>query len=314
MEHNIEKLPFLDILLFKSGNKLCTDIYYKTTDTHQYLNVKSCHPRHVKHNIPYCLARRICTIVIEQDLRKKRLEELRNFLRLQKYPEKIITKGIQKAKNLSIEELRSPKKEPNNKESTLTMIITNNPNNPQITKKVKENVNILNNSQRMKNIMDNTKIIISRRQPKDLKQHLTKAQFSTQQQIPVVNKCDEPRCGTCQYILTGSKVTLKNGKQWTIKTTMNCKASNIVYTIICTKCQSFYVGQTEHLRKRVTLHKEQILHKEYRHLKVSKHLHSCSDGEFKTFPIYQCTTSSRLFRESKEAELINLLKPDLNAN
>ena len=87
MEHSREKLPFLDILVFKNGNKLSTDIYYKPTDTHQYLNFKSCHPRHVKNNIPYCLAKRICTIVIEKELRKQRLEELTIFLRKQNYPE-----------------------------------------------------------------------------------------------------------------------------------------------------------------------------------------------------------------------------------
>ena len=57
MEHSKEKLPFLDILLCKKENKLYTDIYYKTTDTHQYLHYRSCHPKHTKNNIPYTLAR-----------------------------------------------------------------------------------------------------------------------------------------------------------------------------------------------------------------------------------------------------------------
>ena len=69
-------------------NKLSTDIYYKPTDTHQCLNFKSCHPRHVKNNIPYCLAKRICDIVIEKELREQRLKELTIFLRKQNYPEK----------------------------------------------------------------------------------------------------------------------------------------------------------------------------------------------------------------------------------
>ena len=92
---------------------------------------------------------------------------------------------------------------------------------------------------------------------------------------------------------------------------MNCKEGNVIYLIICAKCESFYVGQTENLRKRVTLHKEQIRHDQYRHLTV-KHLKTCNDGKFKIFPIYHCKDPSRLIRESKEREIIGLRKPDPN--
>ena len=48
MEKDNYRLPFLDILLFKNENKLETDIYYKDTDKHQYLDYFSCHPKHTK--------------------------------------------------------------------------------------------------------------------------------------------------------------------------------------------------------------------------------------------------------------------------
>ena len=47
-----KKLQFLDILLFKDGGKLHTVILYKETQTHQYLNCNSCHPKHTKQSIP----------------------------------------------------------------------------------------------------------------------------------------------------------------------------------------------------------------------------------------------------------------------
>ena len=81
MEQSSDNLPFLDILLCKEEKKLYTDIYYKGTDMHQYLDLfRSCHPKHTKYNIPYCLARRICTIVTKNDLREQRLSGLKNFL------------------------------------------------------------------------------------------------------------------------------------------------------------------------------------------------------------------------------------------
>ena len=93
---------------------------------------------------------------------------------------------------------------------------------------------------------------------------------------------------------------------------MSCKSRNVIYAILCTKCESFYVDQTENLRNRVTVQKEQIKHDEYRHLNVSKHLKSCSNGKFKIFPIHICHGANRLIREAKEKEVIGILKPDLN--
>ena len=66
------------------------------------------------------------------------------------------------------------------------------------------------------------------------------------------------------------------------------------------------------LWKRVTFHKEQIQHGEYRHLKISEHLAKCNNGYFKIMPIYHCNYPDRLFREAKEQEIITILEPDLN--
>ena len=152
----------------------------------------------------------------------------------------------------------------------------------------------------MKRVLDKTKLNVSKRQPKNLKRYLTKAQFNSEDREHSVTKCEEMRCGTCDVLITGKPITLKSGKTWKVNSTMNCKARYVIYVIICSKCDSFYVGQTENLRKGVTLHKEQIRHEEYRHLKVSEHLNMCNNGIFKIMPIYQCINADRLFREMKE--------------
>ena len=167
----------------------------------------------------------------------------------------------------------------------------------------------------MKNNFENTKLIISRRQTKNLKKLLTKAEFSTNvHEQHTVIKCEEPRCGKCDLLITGDTLKLKNGSTWKIKSQMSCKSKDIIYMIICPKCQDSYIGQTQDLRKRVTLHREQIKHEEYRHLPVSKNLFKCNNGTFKIMPIYQCKHgSTKLEREFKEKELITLLKPELNS-
>ena len=57
-------IPFLDVTVTLERDKLSTDVYIKSADKHQYLHSTSCHPKHTKTRIPYCLAlrlRRICS-------------------------------------------------------------------------------------------------------------------------------------------------------------------------------------------------------------------------------------------------------------
>ena len=93
---------------------------------------------------------------------------------------------------------------------------------------------------------------------------------------------------------------------------MNCKSRDVIYIIICSNCGSEYIGTTENLRNRVTLHKQHVKHEEYRSLAVSEHLGKCSKGRFIIMPIYQCINTNRLTREAKEKHFINILEPDLN--
>ena len=76
MEANPNKLSFLDILICKENTHVYTDIYYKETDSHQFLDFFSCQPKHTKHNIAYTPARRIRAIVKKESIKEKRLEEL----------------------------------------------------------------------------------------------------------------------------------------------------------------------------------------------------------------------------------------------
>jgi hypothetical protein len=90
------KVNFLDIKIYKVDNRIDTDIFYKATDTRQYLDFHSNHSRHTKRAIPYNLSRRICTIVSDLKIRDIRLEELREYLKRCNYPMQLIQDGIKK--------------------------------------------------------------------------------------------------------------------------------------------------------------------------------------------------------------------------
>jgi hypothetical protein len=62
-------IPFLDVLVIKTGTALTTKVYRKTTHTGRYLNFNSNHPPHVKRGIVHCLHDRATTICQDrQDL------------------------------------------------------------------------------------------------------------------------------------------------------------------------------------------------------------------------------------------------------
>lgn len=101
-------IQFLDVLISKCGENIITDMYYKPTDTRQYLHFSSCHPSHTKRAIPYNLARRVCTIVSDNEKRNERLHQLKASLIKQCYPLGIIDDGIKKALALNRENLINP--------------------------------------------------------------------------------------------------------------------------------------------------------------------------------------------------------------
>ena len=90
VETSCVELPFLDVMVKKEGTRLTSDIYYKPTDSFQYLPYTSSHPRHTKNNTPYNLARRICMIIENREKREQCLHELKYILLSKKYREMLL--------------------------------------------------------------------------------------------------------------------------------------------------------------------------------------------------------------------------------
>ena len=245
MDYSKTVLYFLDLKIIQNEGDISVDIYYKTTDTHQYMPFNSCHPRHIKTNIPYNQARRICTIVEDPNTRKKRLKELYGFLRNRGYPDTLIKSGIQKAENHSQRELRT-RKENRRQGKTLFMVSTHNPRNPKLQTKIREIINTLNIDNHMKKVMNDTTFIFSKKQPPNLKKLLTRAYFTSEgrnDKPTGVKKCGLPRCKTCDQILETDTINLDPTgvlPPFNIKTTMDCRSKNVIYAIICRGCHEIY--------------------------------------------------------------------------
>ena len=316
-ETSCEELPFLDVMIRKDNTHLTIDTYYKPTDSFQYLPYTSSHPRHTKNNIPYNLARRICMIVGNQDIRKRRLHDLKQILLRKQYPAEIIDYGVNKALTQTTEELRRVR-EKATEDNLLCLVTTYNPNNPQVFQLVRKTLPMLNHNSSLKSIMSKTKVIHSQRQPRNLKRMLTNSYFSSQKDTdPEVKSCGTKRCGTCPYLKQGREFTFSatNETFW-IKHSMNCTSTNLIYVITCAGCGHNYIGETgDVLRNRVTVHKQQIRDPHTRMLGVSEHIDECAAGltpQFTIFPFYKILSPSEGMRKNKESFFILKYKPVLN--
>ena len=178
MEFSSKKLSFLDILICKENSEIHS--YYNGTDSHQYLDFFSCHPKHVKQsNYTACISKKNMHHCNKRRHQKHSIGRTRNLSKQPKLPKKLINNGIEKAKKLTFEELRNPKKKSDNNNKTLPLVITHNPNNPQIVNMVRQSMNFLRHSKKMESTLKNIDLIVSRRQPKKLKTNFNESRICT---------------------------------------------------------------------------------------------------------------------------------------
>lgn len=316
MDHSTSCIPFLDVSVIKREDKIITDIFYKRTDTHQYLHFSSSHPRHTKRAIPYNLARRICTIVSEETTREQRLQELKNYLQKQNYPTKLIEDGIKKARELNRENLiNKPTTNCITSPRILPFVTTHNPRNSNVTPIVRQLNDLLKTDEKMGKVMEKYTFINSKRQSKNLKRLLCKSDFQDKSQSKIfsVTKCADRRCGTCPFLREGNSFQFNN-KIFTVNSDMSCSTKNLIYVITCAGCEKHYIGETgTTLRTRIRIHKQHISTPEYRKIKVSEHLDVCGHGQFSVFPFYKLYTEDTISRREKERHFIKTLKPALNS-
>ena len=127
-------------------------------------------------------------------------------------------------------ELRSTARKESNTE-LIPFVSTHNPYNPDIFNVIKANLPVLQKTKKLKKLFPTEKFLKSKRQPLNLKKILTRAKFYDPNGIQYnVSKCNDPRCGLCEYMAIGPQITLKNGQTIVPNADINCKngmSSNI---------------------------------------------------------------------------------------
>ena len=105
MKTGDKELLFLDILIKRNDGKMWMNLCFKLTDIRGYFPFWPSLSNHCKECIPFTLARRICTIVVNKQQELRQLSELKENLKKHDYPDNIITNGIKKVLETPQDEL-----------------------------------------------------------------------------------------------------------------------------------------------------------------------------------------------------------------
>ena len=96
-------LSFLDLCLSISDARITTNIHYKPTDTHSYLDYSSSHPPHGKKDIPYSQFLRLRRISSDDDEYVAKSKEMASFFVNRGYPCSVVTNSQRRTQEISRE-------------------------------------------------------------------------------------------------------------------------------------------------------------------------------------------------------------------
>ena len=62
----------------------------------------------------------------------------------------------------------------------------------------------------------------------------------------------------------------------------------LIYVVTCQACKEEYIGETGCLvKQQINIYRQHIRQQQYQQLPVEKHLPTCGDGKFHTFPFFK---------------------------
>ena len=195
-------------------------------------------------------------------------------------------------------------------------VVTYHPDLPPLNRILLRHQCLIELTPRLKGALPEPPLVVYRR-PSNLKNLLVRAAIrGPQHPHEGTSRCGQPRCKTCVHIKSGNRFrSATTGEEFRVKATADCRTSNVVYLIECSRCSIQYVGETENaLRIRLTGHRSDIHHRRLDR-PVAKHFnlldHSLDDLTIMIIEkIHRVDALFRKRRESHWIQAVRSLTPD----
>jgi hypothetical protein len=310
---NDKQVSFLDLNISNDIilKKINFSLYVKPTHTNSYLSISTNHPSHIIKNIPkaqFMRIRRICTSYVDYVHFSRQLL----FQFVQKgYDYRVLSKTANIVGGISRDSLLEYKtkiKNPNLVNKHLIPLVHDN-----VTNKLKSQIySCWNNSENSENSAGFKFQLISTIQ-QNIKSVLLFKANTTTNYFKSNRKCTNNNCKICK-LFNIKRCCLNNQFSLPILDNCSCDSQNIIYVIICKKCNLFYIGESGRSAKvRLSEHLNNIDNyiKFGSHLtEVSSHFgqHNHDKNKDISFSILRKDVSDTFKRKSIEADLINVFK------
>ena len=235
----------LDVIVSLAEGVIKTDLYVKSTDSHQYLQPSSRHPFHCKNGIPYSQALRLNRICSETNSFDKRCNDLERFLLERGYSSKLVRKEILRARKIPRNELLDKEKSQGN-DSKLTFNVTYYPVFRHLKNQLKELHVIMACGEAHKKVFREVPII-GFKNNKNLKPHLVRAALSDINEAGRCEPCGRkrPPCQLCSNLKNTNTFKSKHSNEvYQINKNFNCNSKMVVYLIEFRICEKQYNGST----------------------------------------------------------------------
>ena len=255
VENGVQTINFLDIkVTLHNRRTIETELFYKETNNHHYLEYNSFHAKHVKDNIPYGFFKKIIVFTSNSEKEKADIERMKNWLYKSGYPKYIVDKGLHNAK------LQGPAPDPRTKKDIIPFV-TQNCSNYSCKSIVKKFTLMVDScpDENTKAFFQGKEIVQALRQPENILRQLTSAKFETETSTKKPNgthRCRRRNCKICnEYLVECQQVIGDNGVVWKIPSYITCHSQMVLYYLVCLGCRNFsYVEKTNILRKRTNGH------------------------------------------------------------
>ncbi|XP_072049971.1 uncharacterized protein [Amphiura filiformis] len=254
-------LSFLDLKLHIHGDSINTTLYYKETDSHNFLRFDSSHPPACKKSIPYSQILRAKRICSEQNDFDNAAEEMVGFFEKRGYPPDITQSAYQRVKEINRN--HALQKSGESKSNRTPLVLTYHPRNIPIRNIIFKNFKTLQSDPTTSEIFKDPPVTAFRR-ARNISNHLVRASPPLSPTPDTTNigtyRCGRRRCNTCDYVTMESYHQIQGPSgHFNIANHFTCTSCNLVYIIICTRCNILYVGETcRRLADRFTEHLRSI--------------------------------------------------------
>lgn len=244
--HEISRnnIAFLDVTLKVNTvtSKIDSSIYYKSTDSHAYLQYDSYHPKKCKDSIPYSQFLRLRRICSDDDDFEIQAETMSNFFEGRGYPKQVVNSA--KLKVMQIPRTDALRSTSASGSAKLPLILTFHSVSLKIANIINRNVRILKSDESVGHLFDDN-IITAFKNPPNISSKLVRSKLESDE-LPGTFVCNRPRCKTCAHIVNTDVV---NGPRNSIQisNSFSCTSKGLIYGIVCTKCGELYIGETDRM-------------------------------------------------------------------